>query len=191
MVQKKNWTHLFQNNRLRFRMGGTEVGNWVSAYLDKNMDLLLRLTSAGGSSIKEEEEEEVSMNSSWEKEEVVEDPLHGEMEEEMVEEEVVADIEVEVKLETDPVQNLDADLDTVALQSLTKWGAPEKKKKFSLRDDPLRLVCAWWFCGQEFPEWSPFHEHVMVSHLKEVRKSFSYRVFLHKAPLLKVPSTKS
>ena len=146
-------------------MGGAEVGNWVSDYLDKNMDLLLRLTGAGGSSINEEEE--VSMNLSWEKEEVVEDPLHGEMEEE-----VVADIEVEVKLETDPVQNLDADLDTVALQSLTKWGAPEKKKKFSLRDDPMRLVCAWWFCGQEFPEWSPFHEHVMVSHLKEVRKGF-------------------
>ena len=36
-------------------MGGAEVGSWVSAYLDKNMDLLLRLTSAGGSSIKEEE----------------------------------------------------------------------------------------------------------------------------------------
>ena len=163
-------------------MGGTEVGNWVSAYLDKNMDLLLRLTGAGGSSINEEEE--VSMNLSLEEEEVVEDPLNDEIElkEEMVEEEMVEEeiaeedmVEeemVEVKLETDPVQNLDADLDTVALQSLTKWGAPEKKKKFSLRDDPMRLVCAWWFCGQEFPEWSPFHEHVMVSHLKEVRKGF-------------------
>ena len=94
---------------------------------------------------------------------------------------------VEVKLETDPVQNLDADLDTVALQGNLKtqfetseWPErdlakkPEKKKKFSLRDDPLRLLCGWWFCGQEFPEWSTFHQHVMVSHLKEVRRVFSY-----------------
>ena len=47
--------------------------------------------------------------------------------------------------------------------------APEKKKKtrFSVQDDPMRLLCGWWFCGQEFPEWSPFLEHVM-KHLDEV-----------------------
>lgn len=48
--------------------------------------------------------------------------------------------------------------------------APEKKKKktrFSVQDDPMRLLCGWWFCGQEFSEWSPFLEHVM-KHLDEV-----------------------
>ena len=47
--------------------------------------------------------------------------------------------------------------------------APEKKTKtrFSVQDDPMRLLCGWWFCGQEFPEWSPFLEHVM-KHLDEV-----------------------
>ena len=203
MVRKNcAWYTFFQNNSVGLRMAeGTEVGNWVSAYLDKNLDLLLRMTtSAGESSIKVEEEE--GMNLIWEEKEVVvnqhKDLLNGELEEMMVDDDEVGGSGSpmmhwpSVKLETEPVENLDADLDAVALQNnqtephfgketsqwtgrdLTKWGVPEeKKRKFSLRDDPLRLLCGWWFCGQEFPEWSPFHQHV-ITHLKEVRKAFSY-----------------
>ena len=151
----------------------SDVGNWVSAYLDKNMDFLLRLASAGGSNI----HEGASMNLRWDEEGEEKDPLDGEMEEDMVVEDVV-----EVKLETDSVQNL-ADADMNKLESnvevnfgkensqWTEGGLPEEKKKkkfISLKDDPLRLLCGWWFCGQEFSEWSPFHEHVMMTHLKEV-----------------------
>ena len=123
------------------------------------------------------------------------DPLNnGDMEEEIMadddEDRSESPMMHPVKLETDPVQSLDEDVDAITLQGNqmdphfgreksqwtesypAKWEVPEKRKKFSLRDDPLRLVCGWWFCGQEFPEWPPFHEHVM-SHLKEVRKGFS------------------
>ena len=192
---------LFQNNSVR--MGGKEVGDWVAAYLDKNLDLLLRMTSSVGSNGPVVDQWTSDGSNIMEEPVVVnhhQDPLNnGDMEEE-----IMADDELDrsesqmlhlVKLETDTVQSLDEDVDAIDLQSnqmdshfgreasqwtesySAKWEEmPEekkKRKKFSLRDDPLRLVCGWWFCGQEFAEWPPFHEHVM-SHLKEVRKGFLY-----------------
>ena len=188
---------LFQNNSIR--MGGKDVGDWVAAYLDKNLDLLLRLTSSVGSNGPVVDQWASGGSIIMEEPMVVnhhQDPLNnGEMEEEIMaddeEDQSGSPMMLPVKLETDTVQSLDEDLDAIDLQSdqmhfgreasqwterySSKWEEmPEEKKKrrkFSLRDDPLRLVCGWWFCGQEFPEWPPFHEHVM-SHLKEVRKGF-------------------
>ena len=163
-------------------MGGKEIGNWVSAYLDKNLDLLVRLTQP-----REEQETSCVNNESLEEDN---NPLNREIMEDEVDRAGSL-----VKLETD------ADPDMVAFhwrqadedgkvpysdKETSEWTEPEakrvedpeheekKRKIFSLRDDPLRLVCGWWFCGQEFPEWSPFQDHV-VSHLKEVNFSSSLR----------------